>query len=74
MNGDILSGKALLSYLRYNFKISEENLNALGFDRTFDEDDAVSIADMAKPANKELLYEIGYKASSAIRPEHFSRF
>ena len=74
MDGDILSGKALLSYLRYNFKITVENLNALGFDRTFDDDDAASIADMAKPANKEILYEIGYKASSAIKPEHFSKF
>jgi hypothetical protein len=29
---------------------------------------------MAKAKNKELLYEIGVRASSVIKPEHFSNF
>jgi patatin-like phospholipase/acyl hydrolase len=74
MNEDNLSGTPLLSYLRYNFAITKENLNALGMEREFDDHDALSIADMAKAKNKELLYEIGKRASSVIKPEHFSNF
>ena len=74
MNEDNLSGTPLLSYLRYNFAITKENLNALEMGREFDDHDAMSIADMAKAKNKELLYEIGKKASSVIKPEHFSNF
>ncbi|TMI89504.1 MAG: patatin [Bacteroidetes bacterium] len=74
MDGDMLSGKSLITYLRYNFKFTSKNLNALGFEKTFDEKDAVMIADMANPKNKELLYEIGYKASSSVKPEHFADF
>jgi len=84
LDGDLLSGKPLISYLRYNFKISAGNLNALGIDKdllnkygfneTFNDKDAVNISDMAKPKNKEILYEIGHKASSVIKPEHFSGF
>lgn len=74
MKDDLLAGKPLISYLRYNFAITAKNLNTLGFEKTFDEDDAAGIADMAKARNKELLYEIGLRASSVIRPEHFSRF
>lgn len=71
MNEDIISGKPLLSYLRYNFAITKNNLNELGFERTFTDADVISIADMARAKNKQLLYEIGYKASSVIKPEHF---
>jgi patatin-like phospholipase/acyl hydrolase len=74
MNEDNLSGTPLLSYLRYNFAITKENLNALGMDKEFDDDDATNIADMANAKNKELLYEIGRRASSAIKPEHFGNF
>lgn len=74
MNDDMISGEPLLSYLRYNFAITKDNLNALGFETQFTDKDVASIADMAKARNKELLYEIGYKASSVIKPEHFENF
>ncbi len=74
MKDDLLAGKPLITYLRYNFAITAKNLNALGFEKSFDEDDAAGIADMAKAKNKELLCEIGWRASSVIRPEHFSKF
>jgi hypothetical protein len=74
MTDDVISGKPLLSYLRYNFAITKDNLNALGLQREFDDHDVMSIADMAKSKNKELLYEIGYNASSVIKPEHFGGF
>ena len=74
MNDDVLSNTPLLSYLRYNFAITKDNLNALDLGREFNDHDVTSIADMAKARNKELLYEIGYRASSAIKPEHFGNF
>jgi hypothetical protein len=74
MTDDVISGNPLLSYLRYNFAITKDNLNALGLQREFDDHDVMSIADMAKAKNKELLYEIGYRASSVIKPEHFTNF
>lgn len=74
MAGDLLSGKPLLSYLRYNFAITEKNLNALGFKESFSHDDIKDITDMSKASNKELLYQIGWKASHTIKPEHFNDF
>ena len=71
---DMMSESPLLSYLRYNFAITKENLNALGFERKFTDADVLSIADMAKPKNKELLYDIGYRASTIIKREHFENF
>jgi len=74
MTDDMISGTPLLSYLRYNFAITKDNLNGLGLQREFDDHDVISIADMAKAKNKELLYEIGYNASSVIKSEHFGGF
>lgn len=74
MNEDLISETPLLSYLRYNFAITKKNLQDLGFEREFSDVDVLSIADMAKAKNKELLYEIGYRASSVIKPSHFDGF
>ena len=74
MGDDMLSGTPLISYLRYNFGITKDNLNGLGLERKFNDMDVISVADMARAKNKGLLYEIGYKASSVIKPEHFSDF
>jgi uncharacterized protein len=74
LSEDVLSGEPLISYLRYNFAITKDNLNALGFESRFTDKDVLSIADMARSKNKELLYEIGYKASTIIKPEHFANF
>jgi uncharacterized protein len=74
LDDDVLSETPLLSYLRYNFAITKENLNALGFEAQFTDRDVLNIADMSKAKNKELLYDIGYRASIIIKPEHFENF
>ncbi|HEY5465210.1 MAG TPA: patatin-like phospholipase family protein [Hanamia sp.] len=74
MDGDLLGGKPLISYLRYNFCISENDLNNLGFKQTFTVADVKSIGDMSNSGNRELLYQIGCKACNSIKPEHFDRF
>lgn len=74
LDGDLLSGKALISYLRYNFCISENKLNELDFDRKFTEGDAKQISDMSNAANRQLLYQIGCKDAATVLPEHFDKF
>ena len=74
MKEDLLSGTPLISYLRYNFQITADDLNKLGFKKTFTDVDVKSIVDMSNATNRQLLYEIGSKASYTIKPEHFSNF
>ena len=74
MDGDFLAGVPLISYLRYNFRITENDLNDLGFKKIFTAADVKSITDMSNSDNRQLLYEIGYKASVSMKPEHFNRF
>jgi len=74
MDGDLLAGKPLISYLRYNFCMTETELNNLGLKRTFTVADAKSLSDMSIADNRQLLYQIGYKASISIKPEHFNNF
>ena len=70
----ILQANRIISYLRYNFRITENDLNELGFTRTFTAADVKSITDMSNSANRQLLYQIGWKASDTIKPEHFDKF
>ena len=74
MDGDLLGGTPLISYLRYNFSITEDELNKLGLNKTFTAADVKSITDMSNSANRQLLYQIGWKASDTIKPKHFDKF
>ncbi|HMC98742.1 MAG TPA: patatin-like phospholipase family protein [Ferruginibacter sp.] len=71
MDGDYISGKPLLSYLRYNFRVTVEDLNSLGFEKVFTDEDVKSIKEISNAANKDLLYQIGLKASKVMKAEHF---
>ncbi len=71
MKGDHLGGKPQIKYLRYNFPITENDLNGLGLDRSFDEDDVASLTEMSNAQNRQLLYQIGVAASKTMLPEHF---
>jgi patatin-like phospholipase/acyl hydrolase len=74
MDGDLLCGKPLISYLRYNFCITENDLNALGFQKKFTAADVKSITDMSNAGNRQLLYQIGCKACYKMKPELFDKF
>jgi len=74
MDGDLLGNKPLISYLRYNFSITEPELNRLGLGQVFTAADVKSITDMSNADNRQLLYQIGWKASASIQPEHFEKF
>jgi patatin-like phospholipase/acyl hydrolase len=74
MDGDYLAGKPVISYLRYNFRMTENDLNNLGFKRIFTAADVKSLTDMSNSSNRQLLYQIGWKASDTIKAEHFDKF
>lgn len=71
LRDDYLGGKPLIKYLRYNFPLTENDLNGLGLGRDFSEKDVKDIVEMSNAHNRELLYEIGLKASDAVKAEHF---
>ena len=62
----------MLKYLRYNFAITVEDLNALGLGKTFNEDDVASLTEMSNAENRHVLYDIGFAASGKVLPEHFA--
>jgi patatin-like phospholipase/acyl hydrolase len=71
LKDDYIAGKPLIKYLRYNFPITENDLNGLGLGKTFTEKDVASIIEMSNAGNRELLYKIGVAASSKIEKKHF---
>jgi len=75
LKDDLLGSNPLISYLRYNFCITCNNLNTLkAEDKIYCDDDVKSLTDMSRASNRELLYQIGAKAAAAIKPEHFEKF
>jgi len=75
LKDDLLGNNPLISYLRYNFCITCNNLNTLkAEDKIYCDDDVKSLTDMSRASNRELLYKIGAKAAAAIKPEHFEKF
>ena len=74
MEGDYLAGKPVISYLRYNFAITEKDLNELNLDRIFTAADVKSLTDMSNASNRQLLYQVGWAASGSIKTENFDKF
>ncbi|MGN6247298.1 MAG: patatin-like phospholipase family protein [Ginsengibacter sp.] len=75
LKDDLMGNNPLITYLRYNFCITSENLNALKAEnKYYTEEDVKSISDMSKASNRELLYKIGSKAADMIKAEHFEKF
>ncbi len=68
---DYIGGTPLISYLRYNFAITENCLNGLKLGQDFTEKKVNKLAEMSNADNRELLYTIGEKASENINPAHF---
>ncbi len=71
MRGDYVAGKPLIRYLRYNFPLTENELNGLGIGKTFTDKDVPGIVEMSNANNRQLLYEIGLAAAEKVKPEHF---
>ena len=71
---DFIGNQPHLKYLRYNFPITENDLNSLQVpDKYFTEEDVESLIEMSNSGNRELLYEIGKVAvERQIKEEHFN--
>ena len=75
LKNDFMGTNPLISYLRYNFCITCENLNGLkSEDKIYTEEDVKSLTDMSRASNREILYQLGNKAAADIKPEHFAKF
>ncbi len=75
LKNDFMGINPLISYLRYNFCITCENLNALkAEDKNYTDDDVKSLTDMSRASNREILYQLGSKAAQKVKPEHFEKF
>ena len=72
LDGDLLGGKPLINYLRYNFPITENTLNGLGFGKAFSDEDVKDLIEMSNAKNRHLLYQIGEAAAAKeIFSNHF---
>ncbi len=71
LKDDYIGGKPLIKYLRYNFPITENDLNSLGLKRNFTTKDAGNLIEMSNAENRHVLYAIGLAASEKVKPEHF---
>ncbi len=71
LKDDYIGGKPSLKYLRYNFPITENDLNGLDLGKTFTSYDVDSLAEMSNSENREILYKIGEAASGSILKSHF---
>jgi len=71
LHGDYIGGKPQIKYLRYNFPITIDALNALPSDKTYTDEDVESLIEMSNAENRFELFKIGSLASKAIKKEHF---
>ena len=70
LQDDFIGNKPMIKYLRYNFPITENDLNGLNMG-TFSEDNVASLVEMSNAENREILYKIGVAASVSIDKSHF---
>lgn len=71
LRDDFIGGKPQIKYLRYNFPITENDLNGLGLNKTYSEKDVENLIEMSNAENRQELYNIGAAASSNILKSHF---
>lgn len=73
LKDDYIGNQPQLKYLRYNFPITENDLNSLQMKgKSFTDKDVDSLIEMSNAQNREVLYEIGKVAGEReIKEEHF---
>ena len=63
LRNDLLGGRPLLSYLRYNTELNSDNINQL-IPNSVDSKQIESLSEMDAPENMELLHKIGIAMAS----------
>jgi patatin-like phospholipase/acyl hydrolase len=73
LKDDFVGNQPHLKYLRYNFPITENDLNSLQIKgKLFTDKDVDSLIEMSNAENRHILYEIGKVAGEReIKEEHF---
>lgn len=71
LEGDYIGGKPLIKYLRYNFPMTVDTLNALGIDQAFNQEDVENLIEMSNAENRYQLLEIGKRDAKRISKDHF---
>jgi patatin-like phospholipase/acyl hydrolase len=71
LRDDFIGGKPLIKYLRYNFPITENELNGLGLGKTYTKKDVENLIEMSNAENRTELYTIGVTAAKSVLKEHF---
>ncbi|MCK6640900.1 MAG: patatin-like phospholipase family protein [Bacteroidia bacterium] len=71
LKDDNIGGVPHFKYLRYNFPITENDLNGLGIG-TFTDTDVKSLTEMSNAENRFRLYDIGVAAAKDIKVEHLN--
>lgn len=71
LRDDFIGGKPLIKYLRYNFPMTENDLNGLGLGKSYSAKNVESLIEMSNADNREELYMIGEAASSSVLESHF---
>lgn len=71
LRDDFIGGKPLVKYFRYNFPITENDLNGLGLGKTYSEKDVENLIEMSNAENRQELYRIGVEASRSVLKSHF---
>lgn len=71
LRDDFIGGKPLIKYLRYNFPITENDLNGLGLGKNYSEKDVENLIEMSNAENRQELYKIGEAAASSVLKSHF---
>lgn len=71
LQDDYIGGKPLIKYLRYNFPMTENDLNGLGQGKSYTKKDVENLIEMSNSDNRQELYQIGVAASKTILNSHF---
>lgn len=71
LRDDFIGGKPLINYLRYNFPLTENDLNGLNLGKVYTEEDVADLIEMSNAKNRHELYQIGEAASASVLNEHF---
>lgn len=71
LRDDFIGGRPLIKYLRYNFPITENDLNGLGLGKNYSDKDIENLIEMSNAENRQELYKIGAAAASSVLKSHF---
>ena len=70
LKGDLIGGKPMVNYLRYNCELSKTNLKSLFPNEKFNDKKIEDLIEMSNAKNRFKLYDIGLRDSKKIDPSH----